>query len=96
MIHAEAVKAVQELLVERGIQPKEGERWGDYVARGLNVSDTQAEGFLHALDQNLSIEEACSAAGISQECAKDGILVDIAREVGRALGDVRSSMTPRS
>jgi fructose-1-phosphate kinase PfkB-like protein len=96
MIHAEAVKAVQELLVERGIQPKEDERWGDYVARGLNVSDTQAEGFLHALDQNLSIEEACAAAGISPEGAKDGILVDIAREVGRALGAARSSMTPRS
>jgi hypothetical protein len=92
MIHAEAVKAIQELLVERGIQQKEDERWGDYVARGLNVSDTQAENFLHALDENLSIEEACAAAGISPECAKDGILVDIARAVGQALGTARSSM----
>src|SRR6476619_5704984 len=64
MIHAESVKAVQELLVERGIQPKENERWGDYVARGLGLSETQAEGFLHALDKSLSIDEACAAAGI--------------------------------
>jgi hypothetical protein len=94
MIHAEAVKAVQELLIQRGIQPKEDERWGDYIARGLDVSDTQAESFLHALDQNLSIDEACAAAGISPECAKDGILVDIARAVGQALGAARSSMKP--
>ena len=96
MIHAESVKAVQELLVERGIQQKEDERWGDYVARGLDVSDTQAENFLHALDENLSIEEACAAAGISPECAKDGILADIGRAVGRALGTMRSSMKPSS
>jgi hypothetical protein len=92
MIHAEAVKAVQELLVARGIQPKKDERWGDYLARGLNVSDTEAESFLHALDENMSIEEACAAAGISAECAKDGILVDIARVVGQALGAARSSI----
>lgn len=96
MIHAESVKAVQELLVERGIQQKEDERWGDYVARGLDVSDTQAETFLHALDENLSIEEACAAAGISPECAKDGILADIGRAVGRALGTIRSSINPSS
>ena len=96
MIHAESVKAVQELLVERGIQQKEDERWGDYVARGLDVSDTQAESFLHALDENLSIEEACAAAGISPECAKDGIFVDIGRAVGRALGTIQSSMKPSS
>jgi hypothetical protein len=92
MIHAEAVKAVQELLVERGIEPRENERWGDYVARGLDVSDTQAEAFLYALDQNKTIDEACAEAGISPERAKGGLLVDIARAIGRALG----SMNPRS
>jgi hypothetical protein len=96
MIHAESVKAVQELLVERGIQPKENERWGDYVARGLDLSETQAEGFLHALDKNLSIDEACAAAGISSECARDGILADIGRAIGQALGAIRSSMEPKS
>jgi fructose-1-phosphate kinase PfkB-like protein len=96
MIHAEAVKAVHELLIERGIQPKEDERWGDFIARGLNVSDTQAESFLHALDENLSIEEACAAAGISPECAKDGLLIEIARAVGRAVGGARSSIKPGS
>jgi len=96
MIHAESVKAVQELLVERGIQPKENERWGDYVARGLDLSETQAEGFLHALDKNLSIDEACAAAGISPECAKNGILADIGRAIGRALGTLRSVTESKS
>jgi len=85
MIHAEAVKAVQELLVERGIEPREGERWGDYVARGLNVTDTQAESFLYALDQNRSIDEACAEAGITPG---SGLLTDIARAVGRALAAI--------
>jgi hypothetical protein len=90
MIHAEAVKAVQELLVERGIEPRENERWGDYVARGLDVSDTQAEAFLYALDQNKTIDQACADAGIAPDRGKDGLLVDIARAVGRALGALNS------
>lgn len=93
MIHAEAVKAVQELLVERGIEPREDERWGDYVARGLGVSDTQAEAFLYALDQNKNIDEACAEAGISADRGNDGLLVDIARAIGRALGSLNSRST---
>jgi hypothetical protein len=93
MIHAEAVKAVQELLVERGIEPREDERWGDYVARGLGVSDTQAEAFLYALDQNKTIDEACADAGISADRGEDGLLADIARAIGRALGSLNSRST---
>jgi hypothetical protein len=90
MIHAEAVKAVQELLVERGIEPRQDERWGDYVARGLDMSDPQAEAFLYALDQNQSVEEACAAAGISPDRGKEGMLSDIARAIGRAIGSLKS------
>ena len=90
MIHAEAVKAVQELLVERGIEPRQDERWGDYVARGLDMSDPQAEAFLYALDQNQSVEEACVEAGISADRGKEGMLSDIARAIGRALGSLKS------
>ena len=85
MIHAESIKAAQELLKERGIEPREQERWGDYVARGLNLSSSQAEAFLHALDENQSIDEARLAAGISPDQASDGLLVDLGRAIGRAL-----------
>jgi hypothetical protein len=91
MIHAESVKAVQELLIERGIEPRENERWGDYVARGLDVSDTQAEAFLYALDQNRNIDEACAEAGITADAKREGLLTDIARAIGRALGSLSST-----
>ena len=91
MIHAEGVKAVQELLVDRGIELKEGERWGDYVARGLNLSETEADAFLAALDQNLSVEEALAKAQISPDRGSDGILVEAARVIGQALARVRNT-----
>lgn len=90
MIHAESVKAAQELLIERGIEPRQNERWGDFVARGLDISSTQAEAFLYALDQNKTIDEARAAAGIPAGKTSDGLLTDIARAIGRALGDLNS------
>jgi len=94
MIHAESVKAVQELLVERGVEKREGERWGDYVARGLDVSEGQAEAFLEALDENRSVEDACAVAGISPDRAGGQMLQDVARAIGRVLGSLRSSIGP--
>lgn len=90
MIHAESVKAVQELLKERGVDQREQERWGDYVARGLDLSDTQAEAFLEALDSNRSIDEACEIAGITPGRRQDSLLVDLAKAIGRALGGLKS------
>jgi len=89
MIHAESIKAAQELLKERGIEQRENELWGDYVARGLDISSSQAETFLHALDENRSIEEACRIAGISPDRQSESLLVDLGRAIGNALGTLR-------
>lgn len=85
MIHAETVKAVQELLKDRGIEQRENETWGDYVARGLGVSAGKAEAFLEALHRGCSIGEAQMVAGIRDR----GALVKMARTVGRAVGKIR-------
>ena len=55
MIHGETMKAVQELLQERGVEHRPDEPWGDYVARGLHVSDAKAGAFLDALRQLLAL-----------------------------------------
>jgi hypothetical protein len=89
MIHAESIKAVQELLKARGIEQHEQERWGDYVARGLKISSSQAEELLHALDENRTVAEACQLAGISPDLQSDTLLLDIGRAIGHALGTLR-------
>ncbi len=85
MIHAETVKAVQELLQDRGVEQRQDEPWGDYVARGLGVSAAKAQAFLDALHRGCSVAEAQMAAGIRQR----GALVQMARTVGRVLGKIR-------
>lgn len=92
MIHAETVKAAQQLLQDRGIEHREDEPWGDYFARGLGVSQGKAEAFLEALHRGCSVEQAKRAAGIA-----DGAdAIRIARAVGRALGRIRRQVAPRS
>lgn len=90
MIHAETVKAVNELLRERGIQQRDNERLGDYVARGLSISESQAQVFLEALHEGDSAEHARHRAGIPAGTPQDALLVEIARTVGSALGRVRN------
>jgi hypothetical protein len=90
MIHAETVKAIHELLGERGIEQKENERLGDYVARGLNISDSQAQTFLDALHEGEPLDQARDRAGIPAGAPRDALLADIARAVGSALGRVRN------
>lgn len=89
MINANAVRAIQELLVERGVEQKRGERIGDYVSRGLDISPGEAESFLEALREGCTIEEAQQRAGISVESNKQGLLVEIARAIGSALGKMQ-------
>ena len=88
MIHAETVKAVQELLRDRGIEQHENESWGDYVARGLGVSAGQAEAFLEALHEGCTVEEAVRVTGISAPAGNSAVLKEIARTVGTALGKI--------
>lgn len=88
MITAPVLNAVQQLLQERGIEKREEERLGDYVARGLNISRGQAEAFLEALHENKTIEQAQAEAGITPDAANAGMLADLARTIGAALGRV--------
>lgn len=86
MITANVIRAVQDLLKERGIEQRPNERLGDYVARGLGVSDAEAEAFLEALHDGASLDEAERKAGIHIEPAHRSLLADIARAIGSALG----------
>ena len=89
MIEPMTIKATQELLTENGIEKREGERWGDYIARGLGLSDAEAQRFLEAIDQGQTVEEACAAAGITTNES----LVGFAQKLGNALGKLRASLS---
>src|SRR5207248_2893574 len=90
MIHGETVKAVQELLQDRGVEQRQDETWGDYVARGLNISDGKAEAFLEALHAGCSVEQAKRAVGI-----EDGNGAKrLARVIGTAAGKIRRQIAP--
>jgi hypothetical protein len=92
MIHVETVKAVQELLKDRGVEQRQGETWSDYVARGLGVSGAKAEAFLEALHRGCSVREAQSVAGIGNP----GAMVKAAQAIGRTLGRMRRpAVVPR-
>ena len=86
MMQAPVIQAVQQLLQERGIEKKVGERLGDYVARGLRVSPAQAERLLEALHEGKTVEEATAEAGIAAGGREAMLLNEIARTVGAALG----------
>ena len=63
MISAEVIKGIHELLENRGVALKEGERLGDFVARGLGVSAHQSDVLLQSLHDGYPIEDAVRAAG---------------------------------
>jgi hypothetical protein len=86
MITANVIRAVQDLLNERGIEQRTNERLGDYVARGLGISDSKAEAFLQAVHDGASIEEAEQQTGINIETAHRPLLIEIARAIGVAMG----------
>ena len=85
-IDANVVKAVQELLINRGIEQRPDESVGDYIARGLGISDAKAQAFIEYLHGGASIEEAKTRAGIEIEGTAHTLLIDIARAIGSALG----------
>ena len=88
MITANVVRAVEELLKERGIEQREGERLGDYVARGLNISEAEAAKFLEYVHEGATIEEAQAKAGITVDGPRSSLLTDIGRAIGTALGRI--------
>jgi hypothetical protein len=90
MIHAETVKAAQQLHEDRGVEHRTDEPWGDYFERGLNVSPAKAEAFLDALHNGCSVEEAKRLAGIPDRDRA----IRVARAVGTALGKIRRQIAP--
>jgi hypothetical protein len=92
MINAPVIKAVQELLQDRGIAQRQNERLGDYVARGLGISAAQAETLLEALHEGCTIEEAQRRAGVEALGANGGLLTAIAQTIGSALGKIQSKL----
>lgn len=88
MITANVVRAVEDLLKERGIEQREGERLGDYVARGLKISDGEAAAFLEHVHEGDTVEEAQQKAGITVDAPQSTLLTDIGRAIGAALGRI--------
>lgn len=86
MINPNVVKAVQELLTDRGIEQKDGEQLPDYVARGLGLSHTEASAFLERVHDGESVEAAQAELGIKVDEPGQSLLSDIARAIGSALG----------
>jgi hypothetical protein len=86
MINAPVIRAVQDLLKSRGIEERQGERLADHVARGLGITDAEAELFLERVHDGATVEQAEEAAGINVDVVKRPLLVDIARAIGSALG----------
>jgi fructose-1-phosphate kinase PfkB-like protein len=87
MVSAEAIKGVNDLLRERGIEQKPNERVADYVARGLGITAQQADVLLQAMHSGVPVDEAVVLAGINPASIADpDLLTRLARLVGSALG----------
>ena len=82
------IKGVQELLQGRGVQQRAGEPFGDFVARGLGISACQTEILLDTLHEGHDVEDAIRAAEIDRTAVGDGLLTQLARAIGTALGRV--------
>ncbi len=87
MVSAEAIKGVNDLLRERGIEQKPNERVADYVARGLGITAQQADVLLQAMHSGVSVDEAVVLAGINPTAITDrDLLTRLARAIGSAIG----------
>lgn len=76
MINAPVVRAVHDLLRERGYEQRPDERLGDFVARGLGISASQAELFLACVYEGASVEEAKERDGIHVEAGHQSLLIE--------------------
>jgi hypothetical protein len=87
MVSAEAIKGVNDLLREHGVEQKPKERVSDYVARGLGITPRQADVLLQSMHSGVSVDQAVVLAGINPTVIKDNdLLTRLARVVGAALG----------
>jgi hypothetical protein len=90
MINPNVLKAVHDLLQERGIEQQQNESLSDYIARGLNLSDGETVRLLEALDSGMTIEEAQQEAGVTLTPEYQGLALSIARAIGTVLGKMSS------
>ena len=88
MITAQVEVAVRNLLQDRGLKQLPNENLGDFVARGLGITAKQANAFLAAINDGNTIEEAQSMAGIESGLPQGGLLVEIGRAIGAAIGKI--------
>jgi hypothetical protein len=93
MISVEVEAAVSRLLHERGLKQLPGEKLGDFVARGLDITPKQAHDFLAALNDGKTIEDARLIAGIESSSRQAGLLEEIGRTIGAALGKVATTLS---
>jgi hypothetical protein len=92
MINPNVVRAVHELLQEKGITQREDEHLDDYIARGLGVSKDKVEIFLEALRAGKTTEDARAEAKIGAEVPAD-FLTKFAKEIGATVGRLQSTLT---
>lgn len=92
MISAPVLNAAQQLLQERGIEKRQDERLGDYVARGLNTTPAQAETLIEALHEGKTLEHAQAEAQLTAGSSASGLLTDLARAIGTALGRITGAV----
>jgi len=86
MISAEVIKGIHELLGQDGVKLNDDEPFGDYVARRLGISARQADVLLESLHDGATVDEAVAAAEIDESHVDGGLLKQLARAVGSALG----------
>lgn len=92
MINANVVKGIHDLLAKRGMHQKDGEEFGSFVTRALGVSAHQAETLLTALDEGASTEEALARAEIEMSTIDRDLLMNFARSIGTALGELKNQI----
>lgn len=92
MVTVNVIKAVQDVLQKRGIEQRPNEPLSDYVSRGLGASDAETEAFLQYVHDGMSGEEAAALAGIREENVGSGLLTDVARAIGTALGKIAGTV----
>jgi hypothetical protein len=93
VISPNVMRTVGEVLASHKITPQPGERLAETVARALQLSDSEVQRWLEALDQGFPPQEASLRAGISPERGNETLLAAVARAIGTAMGKAEKSMT---
>ena len=86
MIQANVLKGIQQVLGAAGVDPKQDESIGQYLAGALRITEDQANRFLAALDRGSTIDDATVEAEIDTAGVNSDLLTKIARVIGSALG----------